>query len=248
MRVVLADDQEMVRAGLRMLIDFQPDLEVVGEAADGLAAVEVVTRLRPDVVLMDVRMPRCDGIEAARRVLAAVPDVAVVVLTTFDEDGSLAEALRAGVSGFLLKTPPPEQLLHAVRTVAAGNGLLDPAVTLRVIAASAKAPAPDPVAAARLAGLTKRETDVLRAGGRGPTNAEIAAALPGGGDGEDLPVPDADEAGVAGPRAGGRVRLPQRPGAPAPDRPLNAGCPAGNSRPGHPGREQVRRPGRRPGP
>jgi DNA-binding NarL/FixJ family response regulator len=176
-RVVLADDQEMVRAGLRMLIDFQPDLEVVGEAADGLEAVDVVTHLRPDVVLMDVRMPRCDGIEAARRVLAAVPDVAVVVLTTFDEDDSLAEALRAGVSGFLLKTAPPEQLLHAIRTVAAGNGLLDPAVTLRVIAASARSPAPDPVSAARLAGLTARETDVLRLVAEGLTNAEIAAAL-----------------------------------------------------------------------
>jgi DNA-binding NarL/FixJ family response regulator len=176
-RVVLADDQEMVRAGLRMLIDFQPDLEVVGEAADGLEAVDAVTRLRPDVVLMDVRMPRCDGIEAARRVLAAVPEVAVVVLTTFDEDASLAEALRAGVSGFLLKTAPPEQLLHAIRTVAAGNGLLDPAVTLRVIAASAKPPAPDPGASARLATLTQRETDVLRLVAEGLTNAEIAAAL-----------------------------------------------------------------------
>jgi DNA-binding NarL/FixJ family response regulator len=176
-RVVLADDQEMVRAGLRMLIDFQPDLEVVGEAADGLEAVEVVTRLRPDVVLMDVRMPHCDGIEAARRVLGSVPDAAVVVLTTFDEDASLAEALRAGVSGFLLKTAPPEQLLHAIRTVAAGNGLLDPAVTLRVIAASAKSPAPDPVASARLATLTQRETDVLRLVAEGLTNAEIAAAL-----------------------------------------------------------------------
>jgi DNA-binding NarL/FixJ family response regulator len=175
-RVVLADDQEMVRAGLRMLVDFQPDLEVVGEAADGIEAVDVVTRTRPDVVLMDVRMPRCDGIEAARRVLAAVPDVAVVVLTTFDEDGSLAEALRAGVSGFLLKTAPPEQLLHAIRTVAAGNGLLDPAVTLRVIAASAKSPAPDPVASARLAGLTARETEVLRLVAEGLTNAEIAAS------------------------------------------------------------------------
>ena len=176
-RVVLADDQEMVRAGLRMLVDFQPDLEVVGEAADGLEAIDVVTRLRPDVVLMDVRMPRCDGIEASRRVLAAVPGVAVVVLTTFDEDASLAEALRAGVSGFLLKTAPPEQLLNAIRTVAAGNGLLDPAVTLRVIASSARSPAPDAAAAARLATLTARETDVLRLVADGLTNAEIAAAL-----------------------------------------------------------------------
>ncbi len=176
-RVVLADDQEMVRAGLRMLVDFQPDLEVVGEAADGLAAIEVVARTRPDVVLMDVRMPRCDGLEAARRVLAAHDDVAVVVLTTFDEDASLAEALRAGVSGFLLKTAPPEQLLHAIRTVAAGNGLLDPAVTLRVIAASAAAPAPDPRAAAALAALAPREVEVLRLVAEGLSNAEIAARL-----------------------------------------------------------------------
>jgi DNA-binding NarL/FixJ family response regulator len=176
-RVVLADDQEMVRAGLRMLLDFQPDLDVVGEAADGLDAVEVATRTRPDVVLMDVRMPRCDGIEAARRIVASLPDTAVVILTTFDDDASLAEALRAGVSGFLLKVAPPEQLLHAVRTVAAGNGLLDPAVTLRVIAASAAAAAPDPSAAARLASLTQRETDVLRLVADGLTNAEIAGRL-----------------------------------------------------------------------
>src|SRR3954463_13170599 len=142
-RVVLADDQEMVRAGLRMLLDFQPDLEVVGEAADGLEAVAGVARPRPDVVLMDVRMPRCDGLEAARRILAADPDVAVVVLTTFDEDASLAEALRAGVSGFPLKTAPPAQLAQAGRTGADGNGLLDPAVTLRVIAAGARSPAAD---------------------------------------------------------------------------------------------------------
>ncbi|SDE89614.1 two component transcriptional regulator, LuxR family [Blastococcus fimeti] len=176
-RVVLADDQEMVRAGLRMLIDFQPDLEVVGEAADGLAAVEVVRRTVPDVVLMDVRMPRCDGIEATRRIRAACPGVAVVVLTTFDEDASLAEAIRAGVSGFLLKVAPPEQLLHAVRTVAEGNGLLDPAVTLRVIRASAAAPAPDSRATAALASLTDRETEVLRLVAEGLSNAEIAARL-----------------------------------------------------------------------
>jgi DNA-binding NarL/FixJ family response regulator len=186
-RVVLADDQEMVRAGLRMLVDHQPDLEVVGEAADGVEAVHVVARTRPDVVLMDVRMPRCDGIEAARRVRQAHPEVAVVVLTTFDEDSSLAEALRAGVSGFLLKVAPPEQLLHAIRTVAAGNGLLDPAVTLRVIAASARGPAPhapaargpapDPRADAALATLSARETEVLRLVAEGLTNGEIAARL-----------------------------------------------------------------------
>jgi DNA-binding NarL/FixJ family response regulator len=176
-RVVLADDQEMIRAGLRMLLDFQPDLEVVGEASDGVEVVEVVARTRPDVVLMDVRMPRCDGIEAARRVLAGGADVGVVVLTTFDEDASLADALAAGVSGFLLKTAPPEQLLHAVRTVAAGNGLLDPAVTLRVIAASARSPRPDGRAAALLETLTARETEVLRLVAEGLTNAEIAARL-----------------------------------------------------------------------
>jgi DNA-binding NarL/FixJ family response regulator len=176
-RVVLADDQEMVRAGLRMLIDFQPDLQVVGEASDGLEAIDVAATTHPDVVLMDVRMPRCDGIEAARRVLAARTDVSVVILTTFDEDASLAEALRAGVSGFLLKTAPPEQLLHAVRTVAAGNGLLDPAVTLRVMAASARSPAPDARARALLESLTARETEVLRLVAEGLTNAEIAARL-----------------------------------------------------------------------
>ena len=212
MRVVLADDQEMVRAGLRMLIDFQPDLEVVGEAADGAGGGATWSpALRPDVVLMDVRMPRCDGIEAARRVLAALPDVAVVVLTTFDEDASLAEALRAGVSGFLLKTAPPEQLLHAIRTVAAGNGLLDPAVTLRVIAASAPSPGAGP-GGRRAAGHAHRTGDRRAAAGRrGPDQRrDRRRAVPRRGDGEDLPLPDAHQARPARPGAGRGLRLPQR--------------------------------------
>jgi DNA-binding NarL/FixJ family response regulator len=175
-RLVLADDEAMIRAGLRMLLDHQPDLAVVGEAADGVEVVDVVRRTQPDVVLLDIRMPRCDGIEAARKILAATSSK-VIILTTFDEDEYLAEALRAGVSGFLLKVAPPEQLLHAVRTVASGQGLLDPAVTLRVIESFASAPVTDNAAARRLASLTERETEVLRLVAEGLSNAEIAARL-----------------------------------------------------------------------
>ena len=176
-RVVLADDEAMIRAGLRMLLEAQPGLAVVGEAADGLEAVDVAARTRPDVVLMDIRMPRLDGIEAARRIIAARPETRVLMVTTFDEDSHVAAAVRAGVNGFLLKVSPPEQLLDAVRAVAAGNGLLDPAVTMRVIRSLAAAPQPDAARAARLATLTDRETDVLRLVARGLSNAEIAAAL-----------------------------------------------------------------------
>lgn len=176
-RVVLVDDQAMVRTGLRMVLAAEPDIEVVGEAADGADGVRVVTRLRPDVVLLDVRMPGVDGLEAARRILAADLPTRVVVLTTFDEDEYVAAALRAGVSGFLLKVAPPEDLVAAVRTVAAGQGLLDPAVTLRVIESFAAAPTPDPARAGALAQLTDRETDVLALVAAGLSNAEIAARL-----------------------------------------------------------------------
>jgi DNA-binding NarL/FixJ family response regulator len=176
-RVVLVDDQSMIRTGLRMVLAAEPDIEVVGEAADGAEGVAVVTRLQPDVVLLDVRMPGVDGLEAARRIIDSGLPIRVVVLTTFDEDEYVAAALRAGVSGFLLKVAPPEDLVAAVRTVASGGGLLDPAVTLRVIESFAAAPAADPVAAGRLGQLTERETDVLSLVAAGLSNAEIAARL-----------------------------------------------------------------------
>ncbi|MBO3751762.1 response regulator transcription factor [Streptosporangiaceae bacterium NEAU-GS5] len=175
-RVVLVDDEAMVRVGLRMVLTAEPDIEVVAEAQDGASGADAVARTRPDVVLMDIRMPQVDGIEGARRILAATQDVKVVVLTTFDEDDYVEAALRAGVSGFLLKVSPPEQLIEAVRTVASGGGLLDPSVTLRVIESFAASPARAPRAAV-LDTLTERERDVLRLLARGMSNAEIADRL-----------------------------------------------------------------------
>ncbi len=152
--VVIADDQLLVRAGLKMVLDAEPDIEVVGEAADGEEVLKVARTARPDVVLMDIRMPVLDGLEASRRLLATDDAPKVLVLTTFDEEEYLYEALRAGTSGFLLKVSPPEQLIGAVRTVAAGNALIDPAVTRRVIAAfgrraATKPPPPDAAGADR---------------------------------------------------------------------------------------------------
>jgi DNA-binding NarL/FixJ family response regulator len=176
-RVALVDDEAMVRVGLRMVLSAEADIEVVGEAADGGAAVAMAEETRPDVVLMDVRMPGVDGLEGSRRVLAAVPGTKVVVLTTFDEDAFVEGALRAGVSGFLLKVAPPERLIDAVRTVAAGGALLDPSVTVRVIE-SFTSGAPRPLQReGELDGLTEREKDVLRLVARGMSNAEIAAEL-----------------------------------------------------------------------
>ncbi len=175
--VLLVDDEAMVRVGLRMVLTAEPDIEVVGEAADGAVAETMAAELAPDVVLMDVRMPHVDGIEGARRVLAASPASRVVILTTFGEDEYVEGALRSGVSGFLLKVSPPEQLIAAVRTVAAGGGLLDPAVTLRVIEAFAAAPTARATRSRDLDLLTERERDVLGLVARGLSNAEVAAEL-----------------------------------------------------------------------
>jgi DNA-binding NarL/FixJ family response regulator len=175
-RVVLVDDQHLVRAGLRALLERAPDIQVVGEAADGDAALTVVRAERPDVVLMDVRMAGTDGLTATRRILAdpGLSGVHVVMLTTFDDDEYLFEAIRAGAAGFLLKDTGPDALREAVRIVAHGDALLSPAVTRRVLAAASQAHVSDP---GRLAALTDRERDVLAQVGAGRSNAEIGAAL-----------------------------------------------------------------------
>ncbi|MCW2811516.1 MAG: vraR7 [Friedmanniella sp.] len=176
-RVVIADDQALVRGGFRVLVDSAPDLEVVGEAPDGAQAVELALTTRPDVVLMDIRMPVMDGLEATRQILSRVPGVRVLVLTTFDLDEYVFHALRLGASGFLLKDTPPTELLQGIRTVAAGEALLSPQVTRRLIAQFVSGPSPDTSAPARLEGLTDRELDVLRLVARGWSNLEIASQL-----------------------------------------------------------------------
>ena len=174
-RVLVADDQSMVRAGFRLLLSGEDGIEVVAEAENGLAAVDKAARFQPSVVLMDIRMPELDGLEATRRILAADPGARILILTTFDLDEYIYEALQAGASGFVLKDDPPEQLIAAIRTVAAGDALLSPAVTRRVIEQFVRTPRP--AAPPGLNELTDRELDVFRLVAKGLSNAEIGGRL-----------------------------------------------------------------------
>jgi len=177
-RVVIADDQALVRSGFRMILDAKADIEVVGEAGDGAEATALVARLEPDVVLMDVRMPDVDGLEATRRIVASGAKARVIVLTTYDVDDSVYAALRAGASGFMLKDVRPAELAEAIRVVARGDALLAPSVTRRLLDRFADAlPGPDAAPPPDLDELTEREIEVLRLIARALTNAEIAEHL-----------------------------------------------------------------------
>jgi DNA-binding NarL/FixJ family response regulator len=174
-RVLVADDQSMVRAGFRMLLSQEHDIEVVAEASNGREAIDKASRFHPTIVLMDIRMPELDGLQATRRILAKDDAARILILTTFDLDEYVYEALRAGASGFVLKDDPPEQLLSAIRTVAGGDALLSPSITKRVIERFARIPQLTP--RKELQDLTERELDVLRLIARGLSNAEIGEKL-----------------------------------------------------------------------
>lgn len=176
-RVMLVDDQAMVRTGFRMILEAEADLTVVGEAVDGRDAVDMVARARPDVILMDVRMPNMDGIEACGHICAADVHARVMMLTTFDLDDYVHAALRSGASGFLLKDAPPEHLVDAIRVIASGDALLAPSVTQTLIDEIARRPAGQPEAFPGIGELTERELDVIRLMARGMKNSEIAIDL-----------------------------------------------------------------------
>lgn len=176
-RIVIADDQQLIRAALRALVDSAPDVDVVGEAGDGRAAVELCRRLRPDVVLMDVRMPVMDGLDATQQIRADVPATQVIILTTYHLDAYVVRAVRMGAAGFLLKDGEAEDLLRGIRAAHSGEALMSPAALRTLLDAFADSPGPDPIAARLVAGLSERERDILRLVATGASNADIAAQL-----------------------------------------------------------------------